>query len=444
MDSGKKMIIMSLKSIGKVLAVLLTGIISGFLILCFVHLLPVERMHKNVLASKDILNSHAQIIPGYLSTEVDNYTDSIMLNEAICPIDAPITDKVVNNYQVNYFRGYSQQENLLRYLNGEAGYDYQGYSHYWGGHQVFLKLLLLLFDYADILVINLFLQAMLMALIIAGLCRAGRQYFVVPFCIAVLSMMPMTISLCLQFCDVFYIALLGSAVIIWKSECIESKRMYFLFLLLGMMTSYFDFLTYPFVSLGFPLVTGLVFLDDKGTLSQVYAVIKNSMAWCIGYAGQWIGKWVLGSILSPQSGSMTEAISSIRYRGSNVAQGITINTFDVLLKNMFVYLRWPVILMVGMAVCVFMMVSIRRKKTKAANIQRCIPYIVVSMYPIVWYTITKNHSYEHSFMAYRELAISTLAGLGMLSQLAYGRNGAEKGNMDEMLQQESKQEVRTK
>ncbi len=111
MDSGKKMIIMSLKSIGKVLAVLLTGIISGFLILCFVHLLPVERMHKNVLASKDILNSHAQIIPGYLSTEVDNYTDSIMLNEAICPIDAPITDKVVNNYQVNYFRGYSQQEN---------------------------------------------------------------------------------------------------------------------------------------------------------------------------------------------------------------------------------------------------------------------------------------------------------------------------------------------
>lgn len=407
---------------GKILAILLAGIISGFLILCLVHLLPVDRMYKNVLASKDVLNSHAQLIPGYQSTEVDNYTDSIMLNEAICPVDASITDKAVNNYQVNYFRGYSQQENLLRYLDGEEGYDYQGYSHYWGGHQVFLKLLLLVFDYSDILVINLFLQALLMALIIVGLCKAEKQYFVAPFCIAILSMMPMTISLCLQFCDVFYITLLGCAVIVWKSERIGSGKMYLLFLLLGMMTSYFDFLTYPFVSLGIPLVTGLVFLEEKGILSQIYEILKNSIVWCIGYAGQWGGKWILGSILSPQSGSMSEAVSSIRYRGSNVAEGMTVNTFDVLLKNMFVYVKWPVILMAGTAVVFFLMVSIRRKKIQTANILGCIPYLIISVYPATWYMVTKNHSYEHSFMAYRELAISTMAGLGMLAQLACGRD----------------------
>ena len=119
--------------IGQVTGILLSGILAGFLLLCLVHLLPVDRMHQNVLVSKDIINSHAQIIPGYKSTEIDGYTDSIMLNEAICPVQAPLIEKVVNNYQINFYRGYTQQENLLRYLNNEEGYKYQGYSHYWGG-----------------------------------------------------------------------------------------------------------------------------------------------------------------------------------------------------------------------------------------------------------------------------------------------------------------------
>ncbi len=124
---------MNIKNILKIPVILLIGIVLGFLVLCLVHLIPVGRMYQNLQASKNVLNSLNEIVPGYKSTTVDNYTDSIMLNQAICAVEAPLMEKVINNYQVNYWQGYVQQENLLRYLSGEEGYLYQGYTHYWGG-----------------------------------------------------------------------------------------------------------------------------------------------------------------------------------------------------------------------------------------------------------------------------------------------------------------------
>lgn len=368
MNKKKEFILKTGKETGSIIVILTVGIFTGFLMLCLVHLLPVDRMYKNVLASKDIINSHAQIIPGYKSTEVDNYTDSIMLNEAICPVEAPLIERVVNNYQVNFYQDYTQQENLLRYLEGGEGYRYQGYSHYWGGHQVLLKILLLRFDYSDILVGNVFLQMLLIVLIVSGLCRTEKQYFIVPYTAAVLSMMPMTIALCIQYCAVFYITLIGSAVIVWKSKDIGTTKMYLLFLLLGMMTSYFDFLTYPLVSLGIPLITALIYAENDKTLMRIFFIIKNSFAWWVGYLGMWGGKWVLGSVLCPESGSLEVAIGSIRYRGSNMAEGMAISTFDVLLKNMFIFLRLPVILMLGIACFFFILKSIRNRTLRREKI----------------------------------------------------------------------------
>lgn len=170
---------------------------------------------------------------------------------------------------------------------------------------------------------------LLIVLIVSGLCRTEKQYFIVPYTAAVLSMMPMTIALCIQYCAVFYITLIGSAVIVWKSKDIGTTKMYLLFLLLGMMTSYFDFLTYPLVSLGIPLITALIYAENDKTLMRIFFIIKNSFAWWVGYLGMWGGKWVLGSVLCPESGSLEVAIGSIRYRGSNMAEGMAISTFDV-------------------------------------------------------------------------------------------------------------------
>lgn len=423
MTEKRKMADKLFKEAGKVILILMVGVLLGFIALCLVHLLPIERMHQNVLASKDVINSHAQTIPGYESTSIDNYTDSIMLNEAICPVDAPLIEKAIYNYQINYYRGYDQQENLLRYLNGEEGYRYKGYTHYWGGHQVVLKLVLLIFDHSDILMINIILQTLLAALIVVGLYRSGRQYVILPFLVSILSIMPMTIATCLQYCDVYYITLTGSALIAWKYDKVPKERICLLFLLLGMATSYFDFLTYPFVSLGIPLVLFLVSMKDIKFSGKLIYIIWSSALWCVGYAGMWAGKWILSSILLPEAGSLAEAFRAIAYRGSHQAEGVNITVFDVLLKNLYVYLKWPIMILMGTAVIYFLWKFLSKRYFGKKVLLTCIPYIILALYPIAWYTIAQNHSYEHSFMAYRELVIATFAGLCMLAEIGAGNDG---------------------
>lgn len=387
------------------------------------HLLPVERMYENLKSSKDVINSHAQLIPGYESTAIDNYTDSIMLNEAVCKVDVPLIEKVIYNYQINYYRQYDQQENLLRYLDGESGYKYQGYTHYWGGHQIILKPLLLLFDYADILILNTILQTSLFILVITGLCLTGKHYVVLPFFVAFMTIMPMAIAVCLQFSNILYIALVGAAFIAWKYTWIKKERMYFLFLVLGILTSYFDFLTYPLVSLGIPIVLFLIYMEKEKWVTQVFYVIQVSVLWCVGYLGMWSGKWILGSIFLPEADSMKVALESIAYRGSNRAEDGVITVFDVLIKNMYVYLKWPSILLIGGVGICFLGILIYRKKYSKRELLSSIPYLLICMYPIIWYLMAGNHSYEHSFMAYRELSIATFAGLSMLVVLGKKEDG---------------------
>ncbi|MBS7340317.1 MAG: hypothetical protein KIH00_08730 [Lachnospiraceae bacterium] len=392
------------------------GILLGFLALCLVYMFPVDSMYRNVQHSRDTINSQAELIPGYESTTIDNYTDSIMLNEAICPVDAPLIEKVMYGYQVNYFKQYTQQENLLRYLNGESGYQYQAYPHYWNGHQVVLKPLLLFFDYSDILVISTIVQSLLLAAVIIGLYQTGKKHIILPFLVAVLSIMPTTISRCLQYHDVYYIFMLGCLLIIWKNDKIKAERMYLLFLALGIATSYFDFLTYPFVTLGVPLALMLVYNSKLRFPKQLFYTIQYSVLWCIGYWGMWASKWILGTLLTEEN-MIARAIISIKYRGSSQVGSRTVSIFEVLLENLFVYLKWPTLLLIGFSGIYLLVKAIKIKSISPKALMPCISYMIICLYPIVWYMISKNHSYEHTFMTYRELAITTFAGLCMLAEL---------------------------
>lgn len=247
----------------------------------------------------------------------------------------------------------------------------------------------------------------------------------IPFTVAVLSMMPISMAISLQLCDIYYITLISTAVVVWKHDKIRNERMYVLFLLIGMVTSYFDFLTYPFVSLGIPLVVFLAYLDYEKLVKRFFYIILCSAQWCIGYVGMWAGKWILGSILVPESGSLTAATRSILYRGSNMSSdGQTrLTVFNVTLENLYVYLKWPVMILIGTTIIYLLWKGIKNKKSAKDRLLLVTPYLLICIYPCIWYMIAKNHSYEHSFMAYRELSIATFAGLCMLAEA--GRSGGK-------------------
>lgn len=105
----------------------------------------------------------------------------------------------------------------------------------------------------------------------------------------------------------------------------------------GVLTSYFDFLTYPIVTLGFPLCTFFLLngnesagkggnfrqgrqaakegipegVGNGGVLKDtVRRVVGYSICWGIGYAGMWAMKWIIAD-LTLHTGTIKDAVWSI-------------------------------------------------------------------------------------------------------------------------------------
>ncbi len=67
------------------------------------------------------------------------------------------------------------------------------------------------------------------------------------------------------------------------------------FFVVGMVENFFDFLTYPIITLGIPLIVllWLKIRDESADLKEnMIFTVKSSVSWGLGYALTWIAKWV--------------------------------------------------------------------------------------------------------------------------------------------------------
>lgn len=51
------------------------------------------------------------------------------------------------------------------------------------------------------------------------------------------------------------------------------------------------------------------------------------------------------------------------------------------------------------------------------NIKKCVPYMIIFCFPLVWYIVLKQHSYTHVNFTYRLLIISVICVLIMASKI---------------------------
>ena len=72
------------------------------------------------------------------------------------------------------------------------------------------------------------------------------------------------------------------------------------FFVVGMMENFFDFLTYPIITLGIPLILLLWMRvrDEKTDLKDnLLFTIWSSISWGVGYALTWIAKWGITTVV---------------------------------------------------------------------------------------------------------------------------------------------------
>ncbi len=422
-------------------AVLVAGILIGALLVTTVYLLPLDNIQQNVRKSAATVESEGSypfLYSNWRSMRLDNFTDSIMLLMAAYQGDQGlIGDAMLSTY--TRYVNCDPAEGLVKWSTGATdGMETHSYSRYWHGYLVWLKPLLEVMEYRQIRVLNTVLQLLLVLAAGTVMFVKGYKRLILPFLVMYLFLTPIALFNSFQYSWIFYVAVTASLVLMLRFEALKRRRsFYLLFMITGMATSYVDFLTYPLITLGVPLLIYLVLRERRTMMQGVTDVIAFALVWGIGYVGMWAGKWVLCTLLTDSNVlvSVRENIFS-RMSFSYVEAALDyveedFNVIDIIKRNMEAYNQWlymgPFLLcFFGYALCFGReRVCLRGGKlmvNTAWLTSAVIPLLLVALSPVAWFFVASNHTYIHYWYAHRTLAIAAFAVLAVFAQPLPGLN----------------------
>ena len=417
------------KMLWKNVWILGASVVAGFLLLLLVHLLPTDKMQENVYWSKDTILAEFEdqlVIDGYESTMTGSFTDCLMLHHAIYKSE----EHSALEQSMRMYRSESCPEggdawwagqSLVDYLDGAQQPKEAQYPRYWHGYLVFLKPLLMLTSLNGIRMMNVMGMTVLLGavLLICGYTKKiglGVAYLAaLPFLYYGTSFASLSLSIC------FYIAF-GSVL----GVLLMKKKEYWplWFLATGIATAYFDFLTYPLVTLCFPLCACL-YISESGVKNKWETAFACLLEWGVGYAVMWGSKWILSDLMTGGS-TVSDAFATIFTRaGSAEGSGRFGGFVQVVQSNLAPFMNLSFVLfMLAVLVCLIWFLVRRERtwlKTKLqfiAKLQQMSVLLGVAVLPFVWWFVMQNHSQEHWAYTCRNFAIVVLAVVAAVLQPA--------------------------
>lgn len=394
---------------------LVLAVCIGTAAMIAVYCLPTRRMNDNIGKSLDILEVERHRFtwaPGYAGTGLDGYTDAIMLGNAVYRGSGSHLRDAMLNPRVYYQADENPLDSVTKYVNKSElseGTEVT-YSRYWHGYLAWLKPMLLFFTLSDIRMLNMMFQFGLALYLLLELFRLGGYRMAIPFAVALLSINPISAALCLQYSSVYDVMLLGALGLL-KLRLYDTEYDWYVFLWIGILTAFFDFLTYPVAALGINLVliTILSHGDFKG---KILRIIRATFAWCLGYAGMWSGKWIIAFLLTGNN-TIADALGAVANRsGADAVIEVgkaNVTPLDVIRANLNVYCNSASALLLLFLVCLLIIWIFVKKPRFHFDAATALPLLLIALYPFVWYAAVKNHSIVHFWMTHRNLSVTIFA-----------------------------------
>lgn len=397
------------KEIGSVwircILLLCVGGIAGILLLTVVFLIPVNLEKK--AASLELFSAEgAYPLANELKYNWDRYFTSFY---------PAVLDDVTDNVMLN--NTFSEGENPFI-----LAMDMNNYPRYWHGYIVILRPFFHFMDYAEFRIWNCLAQILLMFFVALAIWNhtGGQKRYILAFLTSYALLMPLALALSLQYSWIFYITFGGVLYAIHKKDVLQKNNHYlYFFFVLGMLTTFFDLLTYPLVAWGFPLIWWLVVSGDSlGEKERVKIIILSAISWIAGYGGFWLLKWI---IATPVLGYdvIADSINEIFYRVGEVDEYAkellhVYERWEVFYANWrhYEYGPYTVILTAWMLWALF-----HSLKSGWNTSPKSGAYLLIAASSIVWYLVLSNHTSIHHFFTYRIFGVGILAFLCFLLEI---------------------------
>ena len=393
--------------------VLYIFLISIFtLLLITVFAIPTSAIKNNIVESaKQIQKEGLWFQPlGFYLFQIDNMTDCLMMNiNASANSDNPIRSSMIVNYSQPYEYGdtgtyLKMDETTLDIAENGANEStiFSDYARYWHGYQVVLRPLLYIFNYNQIRILNYITFFILLSITLLLLYKRLNIIFALTFAATLVLSNIMIVPLAIQFSTCFYIAFIGMILILYRKKTIDSKQSAILFFSIGAFTSYMDFLTTPILTLGFPLVVLVAIDKEKERLKTLFT---QSFIWLLGYASIWSSKWLIGWILTGENIIDTALACAQQRVGNTIVFGgveMYMNQFFDIILTKISNMIYPICIAIGIMIALLIFYFYKnRDKVKNFNW-----LVIISLMPIVWFIVMKNHSLQHIFFTWRDFMLT--------------------------------------
>lgn len=402
----------------QVLLCLLASILGGYLLLIIVYMLPSSRIFDHIKPYKGYIEKlvSPHLIDSYQISKLDTYAESIMLQEAMISAEnaeLPAYKAALVNYY--YQNDPTPRDSITKIINGEK-LEKVGYGRYWHGYLVTLKTLLCFLTYPQIQWVNMFVQLFLLMLVCIQLGKRRMELFLFPFVVVFFWIQAPYLSLNLQFSTILFVLLFQLNFILAVDKGSKTNNFFdFFFLFSGIAVAFLDFLTYPVVTLGIPLVVWLIIHKPENAWNAIKTIIRFSFFWVLGYSVMWFGKWVLDYMINSHE-IIDDVILQVQTR-LGVTNGLTAISPVLVFRTVMgrPTKTLPMIIYAGVAVYIVYFFVRSGFSFSKNRFTACIPYLFVSLYPFIWMSILKNHCLEHNYFVYRILSVSWFALISMLT-----------------------------
>lgn len=407
------------------LKILGCAVVIGYVLMLIVYAIPVNLLKGNIAKSIATFEKEGLYPTIYCSTNVfkgdnvveyngvfggmvDNYTDGISILEAGNEDNISIFKKALLCPRYDDYNGKRIDTLIKAYRNNEkCSWGSQTYARYWHGYLVAYKPLLIVTSYEGIRKLFHVFEYVLVILIVLLLIKKKRRELILPVLAAFWFICPEVIYRSMAAYPMFAVTFIELAFILIAEKLYDDRRIWLAhFLITGCVTSYVDFLTFPLVTLGVPLLFLLVYKNCE-IVERIVYTIKCGISWALGYVGMWASKWILASIITDENVIM-DAVNTIFHRMSGVEkQTGDIGKLELIrgsLSRNSTYVEWFMIFMV-IVIC-FAIVTLKNK-TNRLNTLWSMTFFAL---PFIWYIVCANHSYIHYWFTYRTLTIAIFAG----------------------------------
>lgn len=365
------------------------------------YMIPGEWTRDNVMDSMVLLEEEG-MRPKVWNSEFirkDNFTDATMYNISVTAAEGySLPNSMLNPRYCDNEGEMSPALAGIEGMNGNLKPENRwNYGRYWHGYLLPLRVSSIFFPLSTLRIINAVALWLLLLTATYMIYRKIGLAVAICFVAANMAVCFPSVTMSLQFSTCFYIMLAGVILILSSRKLRSSDRIYLFFIATGGLTSYFDFLTTPVITLCMPMCLWIIKEHDSDNIRHTLGM---SLSWGIGYAVIWGSKWVLASLLT-QENFVADAFNSI-----------SIHTTHRMADVAAIVMRSHILTAVTLTavIVVFLLFALRYRQSYIGNL--FLP--IIALMPIAWYAVLWNHSCVHLWFTWRSLVVTAFCCLLMM------------------------------